>query len=141
MKARNQQRASTGGFTLVEVLAVIAIIVMMIGLVVGISSMAGIKADEAKARANIQEILNGLQGHMLKTGSYPLTVGAQQNMSVAGGFNFSTITNFAPNAKMKDPWGRGYWYQRVGPRSIRVWSWGRDGRNNTADDISSASTN
>ena len=86
-------------FTLVEMLAVLAIVCLLAVLVLGITSHVQRAAREARARTDLELIRTALEESKLKYGSYPadLTSG--------------DVTHWLPTGfTFKDPWGAGYQY-------------------------------
>lgn len=117
------------GFTLVELLAVITIIMILAGMVIGSAAWAGRKADVGRCLARIQIIKNGLEEYKLDNGKYP-----QGNESILYDrlFNtpintgrpsgekrpYITETNFLNSSKQfVDPWGKPFRYQAPGAAS------------------------
>src|SRR5687768_15920298 len=56
------------GFTLVELLAVIAIIALLAGIVVGVSGTATIKSREGRMRAEHAELVTAIETYKLELG-------------------------------------------------------------------------
>lgn len=116
------------GFTLVELLAVIGIIALLMGLVVGLSGYASRKADRARAVAQLEKIKNALEEYRTRMGAYPDT--GTQTQVTDGAFG-RAMTSGVPvvvrsDLVYVDPWGRPYFYQRVSPFQYRLWSAGPD---------------
>ena len=108
------------GFTLVEILSVMVIIVMLAALIMGGMGVAVRKAAVSRAWADMEKIKVALAETNLLTGSY--YVG---NSLPSWGF---------PN----DPWGNSYQYCCPGAHngaSYDLWSYGPDRANGTADDL------
>ena len=63
----NQDR----GVTLVEILAVVSIIIILVGLVIGIRKSATKKADESRLRVELAAIELALEKYKAKYGNYP----------------------------------------------------------------------
>ena len=115
-------------FSLIELVAVLAIVGILLALILGVSGYADRASREAKARADIEKIRNALQEYMLEHSAYP------------NGTNLpaTTITELLPpDFDFDDPWGKPYEYQVTGVRSnsYRLFSYGRDGRPGTDDDV------
>ena len=113
------KRAKRAGFTLVEVLTVIAIIALLAALILGLASNAQKKAARSKAEAEIAQWESVLTQYQMKYGQMPLKLATLTNES------FCTIT--ATN----DPWGAPYQYERSSPATFYLWSTG--GATNAAD--------
>ncbi|MDD2237783.1 MAG: type II secretion system protein GspG [Kiritimatiellae bacterium] len=147
MRNHAVQRA---GFTLVELLAVMMIIGILAGLILGVSSYASRKASESKAIAEMQKIKNACEEYKIKYGKYPGVVNDRiEDADLLSLGNFVSdleYTNkvydpFTGNTGqgIVDPWGNAYCVSNLG-FSIRVISAGQDVEDknkNTADDIDS----
>ena len=59
------------GFTLVEILAVLSIIIVIMGLTVGLVAVVNLKTTEAKAHKAVSIIVNGAEKYRLDHGGYP----------------------------------------------------------------------
>jgi prepilin-type N-terminal cleavage/methylation domain-containing protein len=66
-------RRSAPGFTLLELLAVMGIIALLAGLLIGISRYASQQALKAKARSQLQQIAQALELYKNDHGLYPIT--------------------------------------------------------------------
>ena len=110
------------GFTLVELLAVIAVIILLAGLVTGLSGLAASKSATAKAEAELERIKLALEEYRSEKGSYPTGIGG-------------ALTNYGENIVIEDPWGNDYRYDQVARFEYRLRSIGPDGEADTDDDI------
>lgn len=149
-------------FTLIELLAVITIIVILAGLVVGISKYAWRKAGTSRAQAEIAAMEGALENYKIDNGRYPVSTGASRadniNNSVslykalAGQskvyFNFRSdgIRVISANTtNVVDPFGTPYNYycqyppavDQTNQASFDLWSYGPNGVNDEGlvDDI------
>jgi len=61
------------GFTLIEVLTVVAIIVVLMGLTLGISGFVQDKAARARAEGEIAAMQSALEQYRIENGGYPFT--------------------------------------------------------------------
>jgi general secretion pathway protein G len=142
----------SGAFTLIEMLVVICIMMILAGLLMGISPYVWRSAKEAKARANLEKIHKALEEYMLANGSYPYSVNADgSSLPYSGeGTNllslvskpdgtFGTLTNWLEKGTntLVDPWGHGYVYSCVqgNQQTYLLFSMGNDGKPGTPDDI------
>jgi general secretion pathway protein G len=132
MKGCLIQNRSQLGFTLIEVMVVIAIIGIMATLIV---PQIMSKPDEARviaAKQDINSIVQALKLYRLDVGRYPTT---EQGLSalVAKPTSEPIPKNWKPNGYVdrlpKDPWGFAYQYSNPGTRGeIDVISLGADNK-------------
>jgi general secretion pathway protein G len=151
------QALSCKGFTLVELLAVITIIMILAGLVLGGAAWAGRKADISRCQARMQTIKNALEEYKLDYGKYPPQgVGAAPFAALFTTPNSSgrpggekrpylTETNFInTSSQLIDPWGNYFRYQAPGARNkstYDLWSYGPNGKDESASTTGSDDLN
>lgn len=121
---RRKPAISEAGFTLVELLVVLAIIGLLTTVVViNVLPVQG-RAQVQKAKADIAIIEQGLELFRLEVGRYPATEEGLAALTVptAMGAKLKKLPN--------DPWGRAYLYQMPGPdgQAFVVISLGADGQ-------------
>ena len=80
--------ASTGGFTLVEMVTVITIILILSGLVIGTAGYIQKKGATSRAEAEIAAISAALESYKADNGIYPISTDVTASKTVA-----STATN------------------------------------------------
>jgi general secretion pathway protein G len=126
MKAAQRAKRRNAGFTLVELMVVIAIIGILAALVVP-SFMRNL--DEGKvtaAKAQIKLFETTLMQYKIKLGKYPSTAEGLNAL-----INNSTGQSFLQNASSipMDPWGRPYQYVSPGTKGhdYEIVSHGEDG--------------
>ena len=142
-------RMRTTGFTLIEMLAVMAIIGILAGLILGVSSYASRKASESKAIAEMEKIKNGCEEYKIKYGKYPGTNDTRiigndlqaiskfvSDLEYTNGVSDPLTGPAATTDGIADPWGNAYCVSNLG-FSIRIISAGQN-PDDTADDIDSS---
>jgi len=109
--------AGQAGYTLVELMTVIAIIAVLAGLILGVAGYVTRKADESRATADMEKIKNALEEYRVAYGSYPTNTVANNSSNwvsalwrerqflVLKGWNNTTVVYRAV-----DPWGNDYRY-------------------------------
>jgi general secretion pathway protein G len=145
---------------LIEMLAVIAIIVILAALVVQGMKFAREKEKLSKAQVQIALLGKALEEYKLDNGAYPPSTSATGEHSTADlrrvlyldGKDDSSmkiylsdldvnskqgwVSEDSPTAEILDPWGNEYYY-RTGPGSINpdfdLWSAGKDSQTNPDD--------
>lgn len=136
---RRRTRRGRHGFTLMEVLLVLAILVILGTLVVanfsGIFAASKVKA----ARAQLSALEQQIDIYQLDVGAYPTTQQGLSALRVAPPDLPDPTKWLGPYAKKDippDPWSQPYYYELISPTQYRIYSAGPDGTPNTADDIS-----
>jgi general secretion pathway protein G len=132
LKPHRTESHSQYGFTLIEVMVVIAIIGIMATLIV---PQIMSKPDEARviaAKQDISSIVQALKLYRLDTGRYPTNEQGLEAL-IAKPNMASNPQNGKSNGYLdrlpKDPWGHAYQYLNPGIRSeIDVFSFGADNK-------------
>ncbi len=137
-----RRRGAHRGFTLMEVLLVLAILVILGTLVVanfsGIFASSKIKATQAQ----ISALETQLDIYQLDMGTYPTSQQGLQSLRVPPADLADPTKWTGPYAKKDippDPWSNPYYYELLGPNQYRVYSGGPDGQPGTEDDIGNIS--
>jgi type II secretion system protein G len=118
---------SRSGFTLIELIAVAAIVGVLVTLIGILVQRVGERNRCSLARAQIEQIQDALQDHRVRQGELPATL-VEVAARLPRGFAFAT------NGLPVDPWSQPYAYSLNGER-FDLRSIGPDAATDTADDI------
>ena len=130
MMLRREKRAEhRGGFTLMEMLVVVAIIVILAGAAVPIYFNQMNEARRGRAKMDVTTIAAQLEAYNLKSGSYPDGLESLTEAPPGG------VAYLKPEALM-DPWSRPYQYDKNGTHNAAygkpdVWSTGSNANDPT----------
>lgn len=134
-------KRSRSAFTLVEMLVVMAIIMVLMGLVIGIAGASQRKAAESKAKAEMAMLVQEFEKYRGDRGGYP---GAFSDFfdwyddRYAGIPYDLTDSQGTGNSRVPvDPWGNAYRILAPNPLIRIIESRGPDGRWGTDDDMRS----
>ena len=143
--------SSFKGFTLVELLAVITIIMILAGLVIGAAAWAGRKGDIARCQARMQTIKNALEEYKLDynkfpQGSYSVLYNELFSKPISRGQRpYISETNFLNSSRyFVDPWGSYFRYRAPGTRNqatFDLWSIGPNGKDESGSSTGSDDLN
>src|SRR5208282_5482058 len=125
------RRKAQDGFTLIEIMVVIAIIGLLATLVVQSLRGATDKAKRTKAMADIAELKTALDRYYIDNGSYPTTdQGLTALVSSPSQGTQPQTANYEEGGYIRripaDPWGNPYVYQSDGS-NYSLKSYGADG--------------
>ncbi len=139
-----RNRRPRSGFTLVEMLVVLAILVLLVSMVVPRIIGSQKKADINAAKTQIGMFKAALERYALDCKKYPTTEqGLNALVSKPTDMNENTSWDgpYVTGEIGKDPWGGEYQYvyppERGSGDNPDIWSYGPDGEDNTDDDICS----
>jgi general secretion pathway protein G len=127
---RGQDKSSTEGFTLVELLVVLGIIALLATMVAPqVIGYFG-KARTDTAAAQIRNIESAIELYYLDVGSYPSSeAGIEALMESPAGVSGWAGPYLRKKEGLMDPWGRQYEYRFPGESGdFDLLSLGRDGR-------------
>jgi general secretion pathway protein G len=114
------------GFTLIELMAVMAIIAILAGMILGISRYAIAKSDEAQALHDIETIKTLLGDYRNDHGYYPASL--PQNNAPTNIIAKMDIDFYLKTGGVYDPWGQQYKYARGdqhGESEFIIYVWSR----------------
>ena len=123
-------RRGSSGFTLVELLVVLAILGLLVGLV-GPQVMNALGSSKTKtARIQVSELGSALDMYHLDVGRYPSTdQGLEALVEQSGDVSGWSGPYLRKREVPKDPWGYDYQYRSPGEHgSFDLWSLGADNR-------------
>ena len=129
MQTMLRRRRPTGGFTLVELLVVLAILGLLAGLV-GPQVMKFLGSSKTKtAGLQVESIAVALDMYRLEVGRYPSTAEGLEALVTNPGNAPNWNGPYLKKAEVpKDPWGNAYEYRAPGQDApYEVWSLGADG--------------
>ncbi len=148
MRQTQQRNRDRRGFTLMEMLLVLAILVVLMGLVAPRILGTQKKADISSTKAQIGSLRSALEHYALDMKDFPKT---DQGLSAliespAEKESSSWDGPYVTSSELpKDPWGHDYQYEYPPTHgkgdSPDIWSLGPDGEDNTEDDVVSWSKN
>lgn len=125
------------GFTLVEMLAVMAMIMALAGIIIVVARGAAQKAERVRAKAEVLRLKKAFEDDRLERGIFWGGPGEKdQNVSDAK----SDIERYLDSdAKVyTDPWGTPYKYWRISDYNAIVYSYGPDAINQTSGGVAGA---
>jgi general secretion pathway protein G len=128
---KSTTRDARAGFTLVEILLVVAILGILAGVaVVGLKGRTQ-KANIAACRTSIQAVQTAVDVYETDNGAYPGSLQALLTRTSENNWNGPYIRD----ARMpKDPWGNEFQYSARG-ETYEIRSAGPDGQMGSGDDI------
>jgi general secretion pathway protein G len=143
------ERKSLNGFTLVELMVVVAVIGVLAGIVLAAAGGVQKKAARDQTKAEIKTICVALENFKASTGAYPTNTGNYSTNFYASltnilSFKTNQITGSGTNLSLLDPYGYPYRYRSPAQssssmlsESFEIWSTGPNGKS----DFDSGATN
>jgi general secretion pathway protein G len=111
------------GFTLLELLVVMAIIAILAGLGAKGYSLARRQAKEGQAKADIEKLRTALNEYRVEFGRYPQQ---QYPAELSRLVEINDLTNLVEDIELIDPWGNPYQYVCTNRFLYSIWSEGQD---------------
>lgn len=117
------KRTKQNGFTLIEVLVVIAIIALLAALILGLAGNAQKSAARSKATAEIAQLESFLTDYQMKYGKVP---GDKDEDAVRNRTDMQNALQDEEHAlsELTDPWGASYNYRVTSKVTYYLWSTG-----------------
>ena len=134
-KRSERRRGGRDGFTLVEVLLVVAILGVLAAVVVANFSGKGKTARIKATRASIAAVCTAIDMYEVDTGRFPTSLQGLLSSSGEPNWNGPYLRGGLP----ADAWGTAFGYSQQGDNSYMVRSAGPDLAMNSGDDITSFS--
>ena len=151
------QKAVRSGFTLVELMVVVAVIGIIAGIVAAAAGAVQKKAARDQTLAEIKSMIVALERFKADRLAYPTSINPSRTALFTNLTNYMTFkTSQVTNNQVLDPYGYPYWYRSPAlasttmlADSCEVWSVGANGRSgltnntpnltdtNNVDDITS----
>ena len=129
---RTERRPATAGFTLIEMLVVIAIIAVLAGVVAPEIFRNVGDANTSAARSQVEVLGLALDQYRLDTHVYPTTEQGLEALRIAPAAGVQGWRGpYLKRPVPQDPWGHPYVYLSPGkenPRGYDLYTLGRDGR-------------
>ena len=130
---------SEHGFTLIEIVLVLAIIAMLLGA--GVFHLIGVgrKGAEVRAKSDFKTLRTALNLYQMDAGTYPSTeqgLAALVTKPKVGRIPKSYRAYL--DEEIQDPWGNPYvyaWPSSKGGELPEIYTLGKDGLDNTGDEI------
>ncbi|MDR1958699.1 MAG: type II secretion system major pseudopilin GspG [Planctomycetaceae bacterium] len=141
----NKKQNKRRGFTLVEIMLVLVIMVSIAAL--GVGTFVGVRqqADIQKAKIGVQNLVKSIELYQVNVGAFPNTaegLDALVNCPSSISNPDKWIKLVKGNSVPLDPWDHPFQYQYPGSQgddSFDLWSCGPDGISGTDDDITNTS--
>lgn len=121
-----QKIQSPSAFTLVELLATVAVIVVVAGLTLGTLGYVNRKGAEGRAKAEVAALAAAIDSYKLDHGAYPAPADLFKELTAQGEVNTDkvyfepkgSIAQNMTNGPFLDPWGTPYNYRTNDLRNV-----------------------
>jgi general secretion pathway protein G len=134
-----KQRTARSGFTLMEMILVLAIIALLVGLGIFSTANIGLQAERQKAEADIQTMKMNLQRYKTMCKQFPSQSQGLDSLVSSPSPRPNGWMQFVDSKEaLLDPWGNLYQYRNPGKtnrNSPDVFSSGPDGQVGSEDDV------
>lgn len=135
MKTKLTSRRQKRGFTLMEMILVLAIIAVLVGM--GIFATSGVldDANVGRARADVKTLEMNIVRYKTNMNQVPSSL---KDLAVRPGNAKGPWRKMIEETALKDAWGNDYQYRNPGrhnPNGYDIYSLGPDGKDGSEDDI------
>lgn len=130
-----RRQTPRSGFTLVELLAVIAVIALLSSIILGTAGYMTKKADRSHCMAQLEQLKTALEEYRMEVGRYPAYTGSVNNVTFIDALSNNVPESAFVDLEFTDPWGQALQYESGQRFSYELYSIGPNGNLNTTDDI------
>jgi general secretion pathway protein G len=126
LKKRNSEKSRSNGFTLMEVMIAIAIIMLLAAVAMPLVLKSLGKGQKAAVKMQIQAFESGVTNFQIDTGKLPKSL---DNLMCDDGYKNWDGPYLGKKEIPKDPWGNDYVYEldSDSPVGYKITSYGSDG--------------
>ena len=122
-------KGTNTGFSLIEMLAVVSLVVLLASLVAGLFGYARAKSIRSRTVKDLEILRNTLEEYRMEHGGY-----IEHSGILSNAVESRVLTNYAGEVRFEDPWGNGYEYSSSSRYVYRLWSRGRDASDTAEED-------
>lgn len=120
-----------------ELLAVVLIMAILAGIVLGMAGYAGRRSAFAETKADLEVVRNALEEHRVRAGR---CLGFPEHADVIMLMTddmFQVLTNYVDEMNVENAWGEPFRYRVTGRYAYNLWAAGPKGPPDNPDDFSS----